>query len=260
MLGNALDAPVLEFTLIGPELLFLQDHRICVLGASLQISPEVLHLRKGDRLKLGQATLGVRGYLAIAGGFKIEALPGAPTRWLQSGDRVAVHRQAPPRRGSRASDPDRSLSQGFSKIFSMLSEERRNPIRVLRGPQVNCGVPVFSRGELERFVTEPFRVSPNSNRMGVRLEGAPLRHAGAAEIPSDANTFGAIQVPPSGLPIILGADLPITGGYPKIATVIERDHWRVAQARPGEVLRFEWCTLEEARRLRAEPKRLEERC
>lgn len=239
---NPPDATVLEFTLLGPELLFLKDHTVSVFGGEFKVlinekpqpTAQRLAVKKGDRLKIAHTSWGVRGYLAVSGGF------GSPHSIFHAGDLIAVKKPK--------SAPKKLLLPDASRIQSTLRHELQNPIRVLLGPQAHF----FSKPELERFVTARFRVSPHSNRMGVRLEGVPLRHEAHSEIPSEANTCGAIQVPPSGLPIILGADLPITGGYPKIATVIERDHWRIAQARPGDELRFEWCTLEEARRLRDE--------
>ncbi|MBU6374636.1 MAG: biotin-dependent carboxyltransferase family protein [Bdellovibrionales bacterium] len=248
IVSNPPEASVLEFTLLGPELLILNHHTVSVFGGDFKIllngQPqawgEAFSVKKGDRLKIGSASQGVRGYLAIAGGFKPTHALGALQSSLQSGDRLDVLKMKAPQKTSRFGDA--------ARIQKLIQDDLQNPIRVLPGPQAHF----FSKTELHKLVTESYRVSPHSNRMGIRLEGTALKHQGATEIPSEANTFGAIQVPPSGLPIVLGADLPITGGYPKIATVIERDHWRLAQVRPGDELRLEWCTLEDARRLRLE--------
>jgi allophanate hydrolase subunit 2 len=95
-------------------------------------------------------------------------------------------------------------------------------------------------------------VSPVSDRRGLRLEGERLEHARAPEIPPEGTVAGSIQVPGGGLPIVLGPDGPVTGGYPKIATVIESDLDRLGQAAPGDVLRFRIVTLEEAFEARRE--------
>jgi allophanate hydrolase subunit 2 len=100
---------------------------------------------------------------------------------------------------------------------------------------------------VSRFLATAWRVGSTSDRVGCRLEGLPLRHRGAGEILSDGMVPGSIQVPPDGLPIVMMADGPTTGGYPKIATVVEGDLPRLAQLVPGEgELRFEAVTVEEA--------------
>lgn len=254
ILSNPPQAPVLEFTLLGPELLILRSHTVSVFGGEFKIllngQPQALgtalSLKKGDRLKMGPAIWGVRGYLAIAGGFEPTQPLGTPISSLQIGDRLKLLKKQPLKKTSHSS-ADSRLSDA-SRIQALMSKDIQKPIRILPGPQAHF----FSKTALEKLVTASFRVSPDSNRMGARLEGVSLKHQESTEIPPEPNTFGAIQVPPSGLPIVLGADLPITGGYPKIATVIERDHWRLAQARPGDELRFQWSTIEEARLLRLE--------
>jgi allophanate hydrolase len=85
-----------------------------------------------------------------------------------------------------------------------------------------------------RLLSEEFRVSVTSDRVGCRLEGRRLSHGGSGEIVSDGMVSGSIQVPPSGEPIVMMADAPTTGGYPKIATVIADDLPRLAQLVPGE--------------------------
>jgi allophanate hydrolase len=111
-----------------------------------------------------------------------------------------------------------------------------SPIRVVAGPQADH----FAPEVLEAFVRQPWRVTAEADRMGVRLDGLALAHRGAAEIVSDATVPGAIQVPGKGQPIVLLADAQTAGGYPKIGTVISADLARLAGARPGQVLHFEW--------------------
>ena len=104
----------------------------------------------------------------------------------------------------------------------------------------------FASGQLERFLSSPWRVSPESDRRGLRLSGEPLVHDGPPEIAPAGTVPGSIQVPGSGLPIVLGPDGPVTGGYPRIATVVSADLPLLGQARPGAVLRFERVSLAEA--------------
>jgi antagonist of KipI len=103
-----------------------------------------------------------------------------------------------------------------------------------------------------------YTITPSSNRMGYRLDGVPLDHAGAADIISDATPCGSLQVPAGGQPILLMADGPTVGGYPKIATVITADLPLAGQLAPGDWIAFSLCTREEAvaalgRRLRSLP-------
>ena len=89
-------------------------------------------------------------------------------------------------------------------------------------------------------------MTPESDRRGLRLEGEPLEHGGAPEIAPSGTVPGTVQVPGSGLPIVLGPDGPVTGGYPRLATVIGADLWRLGQARPGATLRFSVVTFRDA--------------
>jgi allophanate hydrolase len=104
-------------------------------------------------------------------------------------------------------------------------------LRVLPGPQAE-------RFDFEALLRAPWRLSPQSDRRGLRLEGPALQNRGEHEIEPEGNAPGAIQVPGSGQPIVLGPDRPVTGGYPKIATVLTDDLPHLAQARPGAEIRF----------------------
>src|SRR5688572_11304599 len=103
-------------------------------------------------------------------------------------------------------------------------------LRVIAGPLDD----MFTAGAIETFYRARYTVTPNSKRMGYRLEGAPLLHAATADILSDATPIGSIQVPKSGQPILLMADRQTTGGYPKIATVISADVPIAGQLAPGD--------------------------
>jgi allophanate hydrolase len=115
-------------------------------------------------------------------------------------------------------------------------------VRVVLGPQADH----FDAEAIDSFLAGPWRVGTASDRVGCRLEGEPLRHAGPGEIVSDGMVPGSIQVPPDGRPIVMMADGPTTGGYPKIATVVTADLPLVAQLVPGEgEVRFEVVRIEE---------------
>jgi len=108
---------------------------------------------------------------------------------------------------------------------------------------------------MRSFCESSFRVGEQSNRMGLRLEGAPLSHISIRQMITEGVSIGAIQVPPGGLPIILFVDQQTTGGYPKIGNVISADLHRVGQLRPRDEIRFERVTFEAARSLLVEQER-----
>jgi allophanate hydrolase subunit 2 len=115
-------------------------------------------------------------------------------------------------------------------------------VRVLPGPQADY----FADEALRALQAAPYAVGQHSDRMGFRLEGAPLRHSRGADIISDATPMGALQVPASGLPILLMADRQTTGGYAKIATVITADLDLAGQLGPGDTISFVVCSPGEA--------------
>lgn len=228
LLGNAPDAAGLEFTLAGPELEALLDVRVAVNGTVRDLCP-------GERLKVGLLQRDLRGYLAVAGGFS-QARPGDAMRRLQRADelRVAAHRGGSRQDAKllRSAAPSPALSDGPRG-------DRVLEVRALAGPQ-------FDHFDLpDRFFSAPYTLSPDSDRRGLRLRGEPLRPR-RADIAPEGTAPGAVQVPGDGLPIVLGPDRPVTGGYPKIATVISADLPLLAQVRPGARIRFRRVDLAEA--------------
>jgi allophanate hydrolase subunit 2 len=107
-------------------------------------------------------------------------------------------------------------------------------LRVVAGPRDDR----FAPAALDVLCRERWTVSPASNRIGVRLDGPALERVRDDELPSEGMVAGALQVPPSGRPILLGPDHPTTGGYPVVATVVSADLWRAGQLRPGDGVRF----------------------
>jgi len=242
LVGNGAGAPALEIALVGPELEAMDETEVAVAGADFDVlldgapvrSGEAFRVRAGSRLRFGRARGGARAYLAIAGGLADPRLPGETTRRIERGEVLAARTGPPSRRA--ASDPGERPAGD------------RIALRVVPGPQADH----FPAATLERFLASSWRVSPVSDRRGLRLEGERLEHARAGEIPPEGTVPGSIQVPGEGLPIVLGPDGPVTGGYPKIATVIAADLPLVGQAAPGGEIRFRAVTLVDARRARGE--------
>ncbi len=192
-----------------------------------------LTIRRGARLVIGRIASGLRGYLAVAGGFDIAPVLGglsthtrAGFGGFQGGALVAGARL--PLRSAAATEAPALLLDAahWPKV--------RDTVRVVLGPQDDHFTPAGRR----TFLESEYRISSQSDRMGCRLEGPPIEHAGDFNIISDGIVAGSIQVPGSRLPIILLADRQPTGGYPKIATVISADLPILAQKRPGEAIRF----------------------
>jgi antagonist of KipI len=249
--GNRADAAALECTVAGPLLEFLAPVHFAVAGADLGAVLERADLgdwplprgasvlaRPGNRLRFTGRRDGCRAYVALRGGIDVPPVLGSRSTDLASGfggldgralradDRIAV---LPPSRGESV------RSQAAPQAGSVR-------VRVVLGPQEQH----FAADTVARFLADGWRVAATSDRIGLRLEGEPLRHHGAAEILSDGMVPGSIQVPPDGRPIVMLADGPTTGGYPKIATVLTSDLPLLAQLVPGEGdVRFEKVSLDD---------------
>lgn len=212
-LGNALLAPALEITLQGPVLEALAD-----IGVSL--GRQAQRLRRGERMDTGLVARGVRSYLSVEGGLAAPR-PGEITRALRAGE---VLSRSPP--GARFADsaepPELPLRFGEPLV----------EVRAHRGPQWH----LFASPE--DFFDREYRVSARSDRRGLRLQGPALALLRPADIPPEGTAPGAVQVPGDGMPIVLGPDRPVTGGYAKIATVVPADFPLLAQARPGTAIHF----------------------
>ena len=234
LVGNPPSAPALEMTLVGPELEFVSEAAVAISGGRLEArvngralpAESVCPVRAGDFLRVGSIRGAARAYLCVAGGLAQTERP-VVSRRLGAGDVVFLDTQprssqsAPAPPGASPADPE--------------TEGQETRVRVLAGPQRGR----FEPDGLATFLRSPYRVSASSDRRGVRLEGPAIANRESPEILPEGTALGAIQVPGDGQPIILGPDRPVTGGYAKIATILEADFGRVARAVPGTVLRFE---------------------
>jgi allophanate hydrolase len=254
LVGNPPGAAALEFLLSGATLEVVAERvRVALAAAGAVLSPaggpplpawESRTFRRGDILRVVLGTRSGCAYLAVEGGIAVEpvlgscatytraCLGGFQGRALRQGDivPVAVARTAV---GTelRLSPP------------SPAAPDR--PVRVVLGPQEEY----FTADAISTLLACDFRVSPSSDRMGMRLDGPALQHRRGWDIASDAIATGAVQVPGSGHPIMLLADHQTTGGYPKIATVISADLPAVGRRRPGDTVRFTAVTAEAAEQL-----------
>lgn len=256
LLGNDENAPLLEMTYSGPELVFLRDAVVAVTGAEIRDVPgwRPWAVKAGQCVSFGSFVRGARAYLAVSGGLTVpRVLGGAGTmlrgavggwqgRALVAGDRPgAGATTAEYAHGWRASPEFDATTLGAEATA----------IRFVRGPQWD----LFTAASRRSFTGKSFRVSAKSDRMGLTLEGTALRADGAAELSSEGVAFGTIQVPPDGAPIVLMADRQTIGGYPKIAQIIAVDLPRLAQAKPGSSIEFVETTLAEAQAMLMEAER-----
>jgi antagonist of KipI len=252
LVGNDPSAAALEITLIGPEIQALDDVVCAVTGASFALTAagqEVrMHapfaLRSGASLRFGERRRGARATLAFRGGIAVDPIFGSRAtsliarmgpfdgRPLRAGDILTIGGAAGAKPGNRPRTPiaELPLPIGGARL------------RVLKGPHAD----MFTPGAYDALFGGRYTITPQSNRMGYRLEGPRLTHRASADILSDATAIGSIQVPASGQPIVLMADRQTTGGYPKIATVISADLPLAGQLAPGDWIEFKACTREEA--------------
>lgn len=262
--GNHTDEATLEITLAGPELRF--DSPACIAISGARLSPTLngqaipndrpLIVRAGDHLAFGARQAGVRAYLAWHGGIDVPPVLGSRStyvrggfgglegRALKKGDTLALRTALP---GHDLEALERALWKISIYLPAILGLQPRVAVRVLRGPHTG----LFTDAALDSLLSAGYRASPDSERMGYRLQGPALPLRQPTQLLSESTSFGAIQVPSDGQPIILMADRQTTGGYAKIAHVATVDIPLVAQCLPGETLRFAECTLEQAQRLDA---------
>jgi biotin-dependent carboxylase-like uncharacterized protein len=271
LVGNREAEATLEMTLIGPSLRFDDAALIAICGADL--SPRVgerdvpmdrpVLLRAGSQLEFGRRRSGCRAYLAIRGGYDVAPVMDSKSTYLRGGfggfqgralrkdDMIAIGQRDATKcyrsllQMLSASDDSFSAPSFALVTRSVPDESVAQSVRVVAGPQWDG----FSTAAQQRFLDSEFAITPNSDRMGYRLQGAKLVPREAIEMISEGVSFGTVQVPPDGNPIILMADCQTTGGYPKIAQVASVDLPFLAQMMPGQQVRFERISLDEAQQL-----------
>lgn len=245
LVGNAEAAPVIECFDGGLQLAARGGAvRVAVAGdATLEIerggerSPlaawRSVTLADGEVLRLRKLGAGRIAVVAVEG-LMLPAVLGSAATYARAGLGGLDGELRGRALASGMHLPAAAASSVPERVLPVPPALAEGPIRVVAGPQADY----FTEAALADFVATEYCVTAEADRMGVRLEGTALAHAGAREIVSDATVPGAIQVPGNGQPIVLLADAQTAGGYPKIATVIGADLGRLAACRPGQTLRF----------------------
>lgn len=251
LVGNDCNRAVLEMTMLGGTFQFTEDTWVAICGGDMQATLNGekvpnwsrIFIPSGSELAFGYSKTGCRSYLAVVGGIAVPEVLGSSStytrgnfggfkgRALRAGDELAV--------GAAEKLPPCNISLGAEFVTEYTSEVE---LRVMLGPQQD----LFTEEGINTLFTQPYYISNDADRMGYRLEGTKIEHTHKPDIISDALCQGAIQVPGHGMPIIMMADRQTTGGYAKIGTVISTDLCKLAQAKPGEMVKFVQCTDDEA--------------
>ncbi len=259
LVGNSDNAAGLELLFGNTRIRFLKEIWFALTGcecfATLNGKPVLLgwtkRARAGDELVIGMPRNGLCAYLAVDGGIDVPELMGSKStdvqgvfggwqgRKLQNGDVLPIGKK----------NPKQLKNRGV--LLPALNHE----IRVLAGPECEQ----FDAKMQDAFFNHGWKVTADSNRMGFRLEGEMLQRIESADLLSHGVFPGVIQVPPNGQPIILAAEAQATGGYPRIATIIQSDLWRVGQLRPGAFVHFKRVSRDEAAIAKAQQQRYLER-
>jgi antagonist of KipI len=253
LVGNYVSDACLEITLFGPELEVLNETQIAVAGADFQITInddvvpmwQTLNVKKDDVVAFREsARSGCRGYLSVRGGIDVPLVLGSRSTYVRGGFGGCEGRAL------RTGDIIRTfVPQQLLKIERVMprelipSYEREFAVNVVLGPQED----MFTARGVEAFLSNMYTVTPQSDRMGYRLDGASIEQETTEEPLTDALMQGSVQVPPNGKPIVLMADAQTSGGYPKIATVTTLGVSRFAQARPNDRVQFRRTSQAQAR-------------
>jgi antagonist of KipI len=280
LIGNEEGAAALEATLVGPTIAFERAVLIAITGADLEATVDGRRIPtwhpvcvpRGATLRFGKAAVGCRAYIALAGGIEVPPVFGSRSTYLRAsfggyegralrvGDVVDV---GEPSALSRAIGD--SVRGSAPSTATVSARGETNSVVVARWSAGVTLRPRYSSEPVVRLVAgahtdalaresraalagSSFRVSASSDRMGYRLEGQTLALRRPMELLSEAVTFGTVQLPPGGAPIVLMADRQTTGGYPRIGEVASIDLPLIAQLKPGDRLRFRLVSLEHAQR------------
>lgn len=251
LVGNAEGAAALEITLVGPVLRASGALDLTVVGGSFGPAPgRVLHVVDGEVVSLAAAPGAARAVVAVAGGFDVPVVLGSRStclsarfggfqgRRLLRGDFLAV--SSLPSVASPSPAPVLDATAGLVEP---------SPADVILRAFVGPDEAEFDQAQRDVFWGTRWRILPESNRMGIRLGGPSLGLLETASRASEGTTAGTVQVTADGQPIVLLAERPTTGGYPKIATVAAVDLGLLARTPPGRSARFERIAVTEARDL-----------
>ena len=254
LVGNDENEAVIEVTMMGPTIEFTEDNMVAVtggdLGAAIDGVPmpqyEAVLVKAGQTLKFAGMKSGARAFIAFAGGLDVPVDMGSKSTNLKSkiggleGRKLAVGDEI------GFSSPKTWLPNMTKRKLPVPDfSAKEHTLRVILGPQNDY----FMQRGIDTFLNSTYTISNEYDRMGCRMEGNVIRHKNGGDIITDGISFGAVQVPSHGNPIVMMADHQTTGGYTKIANVISVDLPILAQCMPGHKIHFKWVTVDEAQDL-----------
>ena len=266
LVGNHQSAAGLEITFGGLQLRFIDERIVAWCGGEFDVqigaaslpAGHAARLQPGEKLKFGQPQIGCRCWLAISGGVDVPVVLGSRStdlraqfggvegRLLRDGDIVPLGEF----RRSQTAATEKILLWSAPEPWSQTADSAP-VLQFVRGADWTR----FNASTLQRFTNEVFAVSPDSDRMGARVDGPELKRENDIDLISEAVAPGTIQVPSIGKPILLLGDCQTIGGYPKMAHVITVDLGVAAQLRAGDRVRFSEVSLTDAQRLLLERER-----
>ncbi|MFI9361925.1 biotin-dependent carboxyltransferase family protein [Kitasatospora sp. NPDC053057] len=237
LVGNPATAATLETTVLGCAVRVDRAVTVAVAGAPCAVRVDgrpaawaaPVRLPAGALLEVGPASRGVRSYVAFAGG-----IAAAPVLGSRSTDLLSGLGPAPLAPGDALPLGEPAGPSAGADVVPVPAPPDPLLLPVLFGPREDW----FTARSLAVLTGSGYRVSPTSNRIGLRLDGPPLERAREGELPSEGMVLGAVQVPPDGRPVVFLADHPTTGGYPVIGVIPASALPAVAQAAPGTPVRF----------------------
>jgi antagonist of KipI len=272
LVGNEDDAAALEASLIGPALVFDEETLIALTGAEMEATVDghavptwrAILIRAGSTLRFGRPTVGCRTYVGIAGGIAAASVFGSRSTYLRAkfggcdgralkpGDQLDTALASPRSRAIAAALTSSGTTSDGARVARWTIATAVRPrygdevvARLVAGAHLG----LLTAPSRDALAGATFRVSSSSDRMGYRLEGATLTLRHPVELLSEGVTFGTVQLPPGGSPIVLMADAQTTGGYPRVGEVASVDLPLIAQLKPGDRLRFRFISLEDAQSL-----------
>jgi biotin-dependent carboxylase-like uncharacterized protein len=263
LVGNPESAAGLEMTLLGGTFIFPEHAEIALTGSDFRATLDnkrvelwsSSEVRAGQTMRLEATHTGARCYLCVRGGILVKMFLGSASTHLLSGlggfEGRALRKGDVLKIGT-AGGGFRTFRRRKVATRALEKLAPRKTLRVTAGPQSDW----FSEVTREVFYRTAYGVAEESNRMGLRLEGAPIPAEAGGEMISEGVSLGAVQIPASGLPIILFVEQQTTGGYPKIANVICADLSSLGQLRPRDEIRFELVEMATARALLREQEKL----
>jgi biotin-dependent carboxylase-like uncharacterized protein len=256
LVGNPMQRAAIEITLSGPRLRFDCAARIAICGASIEASIDGqaipgwrrIDVAANSELQLGACREGVRAYLAVAGGFDLDACLGSASTDLRAGfggiDGRALNK------GDRLKLADGFRPDGGRTVIDRRWADPADDLDFTKPALVHVLAGHDLLIDTEALFATEWSVGVESNRQGLRLHGTRLAVGDSRERVSEPVMPGTLQLPPDGQPIVLLADAQTHGGYPRIGHVIGADLQRLAQLRPNDRVQFIACTPAEARQKR----------